>query len=78
MPTLAIYAREDISVLDYFGEYFLRVKRWAINLMAKDEEVADEDEPHETDDSPDSGTDPPTLGISVNERINTNDTFGKH
>lgn len=76
MPTLAIYVKDTVSVRDMFGEFFMVIRRWAMSLFTKDEAV-DEDEPHEPDDSPESGTDPPTLGISVEERINTNDTFGK-
>jgi len=76
MLTLEVRASEFIGVSDFFGTVAVAVKRWASSFFVEvtDEEV---DEPHETDDSPESGTDPPTLGISVEETINTNDTFGK-
>jgi hypothetical protein len=76
MPILEICVSDSVSVLDIFGEYFLRVKRWAEAIFEDGQPNEEANEPHETDDSPDSGTDPPTLGISVSDGIKTNDTFG--
>jgi hypothetical protein len=76
MQTLTIYARENVSVKDMFGELFARVERWAVEFFAKLYDNSEEDEPHEEDGSTVSGTDPPALGISVNDGVATNDLFG--
>jgi hypothetical protein len=77
MPILEICVSDTVIVRDIFGEFFAAIRRWAENFFAQDQPV-EEDEPEEAEDSPRSGTDPPTLGISVNEIIKTNDTFGKN
>jgi hypothetical protein len=73
---LAICVSETITVRDLFGEFFAVIKRWAEAIFDDAKPDEDSNEPHETDTPNESGTDPPTLGISVNETISTNDTFG--
>ena len=77
MPTLEICVSDTVSVLDIFGDFFVRIKRWADAIFDDAQPDDTSDEPHETDTPLDSGTDPPTLGISVEDRIKTKDTFGK-
>ena len=77
MPTLAIYANDSVKVTDIFGTFMVLIKMWADDAFKIKAEVDDIDEPHDTDDSPESGTDPPTLAINVNDSVDTQDIFGK-
>ena len=65
MPTLAICVNDTVRVADIFGQFMVVIKLWADDAFMRKEEAEETDEPHETDDSPESGTDPPTLGIKV-------------
>lgn len=75
MQTLEIFVSEIVTVSDIFGTIMVAIKRWARNFIVF-EEADEEDEPHDADDSPESGTDPPPLSIQVKDVANTKDIFG--
>ena len=75
MLTLEIYANETVAVADIFGTVAVAIRRWAEKFItfadAEDDEAESETEEEEDNKAP------PTLGILVQDSIDTNDIFGK-